>query len=414
MNLFVGLDVSSESLDACFMGDSLDEIYLQGKFSNDTKGASEIKQKILSLNSEHDFKKIVVGMEATSIYSFHPALFFQNDPELSALDIKTNVENPRTIKKYADSYDIDKTDTNDAFVIADFFRIGRGGHSVIREEEFMALQQLTRARYQMVLQLVQTKQHFLQTMCYKVNTLSKELNTTSTSIFSATIIDLMTEELSLDDIAQMPLEEFAELLQKKGRGRFKDPEKLAKVIKKAIRDSYRLGAKMTESIDTILGIQAREIRALKKSIKEFDKAIEDLVQTIPEYQCLTSIPGVGKVYAAGMLAEIGQIERFKDQANLAKYAGLTWSKNQSRNYNSENTPLNRSGNRYLRYYLVEAANSVIRHVPEYKAFYNKKAEEVPRNKHKRAVTLTARKLTRLVYTLLSEHQLYMPREGDRG
>jgi len=80
------------------------------------------------------------------------------------------------------------------------------------------------------------------------------------------------------------------------------------------------------------------------------------VQTIPEYQCLTSIPGVGKVYAAGMLAEIGQIERFKDQANLAKYAGLTWSKNQSGNYNSENTPLNRSGNRYLRYYLVEAAN----------------------------------------------------------
>lgn len=321
------------------MGDSLDEIYLQGKFSTDTKSASEIKQKILSLNSEHDFKKIVSGMEATSIYSFHPALFFQNDPELLALDIKTNVENPRTIKKYANSYDIDKTDTNDAFVIADFFRIGLGGHSVIREEEFMVLQQLTRAHYQIVLQLVQTKQHFLQTMCYKANTLSKELNATSASVFSATSIDLMTEELSLDDT-----------LQRKGRGRFKDPEKLAKVIKKTIRDSYRLGAKMTESIDTILGIQAREIRALKRSIKEFDKVIENLVQTIPEYQYLTSIPGIGKVYTAGMLAEIGQIERFKDQANLAKYARLTWSKNQSRNYKSENTPLNHTGNRYLRYY----------------------------------------------------------------
>ena len=45
-----------------------------------------------------------------------------------------------------------------------------------------------------------------------------------------------------------------------------------------------------------------------------------------EYKCLESIPGVGPVYAGGILAEIGQIDRFADQANLAKYAGLTWKK----------------------------------------------------------------------------------------
>ena len=43
---------------------------------------------------------------------------------------------------------------------------------------------------------------------------------------------------------------------------------------------------------------------------------------MPEYQCLTSIPGVGLVYAAGIIAEVGQIERFENQAKLAKYAGL--------------------------------------------------------------------------------------------
>ncbi|GBG07691.1 putative IS110 family transposase, partial [Paenibacillus agaridevorans] len=66
---------------------------------------------------------------------------------------------------------------------------------------------------------------------------------------------------------------------------------------------------------------------------------EDLVQTVPEYQCLTSIPGVGPVYAAGLLAEIGQIERFPDQTSLAKYAGLTWPKHQSGRHEAENTPL---------------------------------------------------------------------------
>lgn len=417
MKLNVGLDVSSEKLDACFLGDNPQDIYLEASFTNDTVGASQIKQKVLSLNAEYNFEQIVIGMEATSIYSFHPALFFENDEELSDLKVQTYVENPRRIKAYANSYDIDKTDKNDAFLVADYFRIGRGTKNIIREEKYLALQRLTRARYQMVEQMAKTKQHFLQNLGYKVNTLTRELaNGTSTNVFSATVIDLMTEDLSLDEIAQMPLEEFSELIQQKGRGRFKDPEKLAKVIKKAIRSSYRLGKVMTESIDTILGIQAREIRSLKKSIKEFDKAIEDLVQTMPEYKCLESIPGVGPVYAGGILAEIGQIDRFTDQANLAKYAGLTWTKHDSGKRQSENTPLRRTGNHFLRYYLVEAANSVIRHVPEYRAFYQKKADEVPRNKHKRAVTMTARKFTRLVYILLSEHQLYVPKEanGDKN
>ena len=82
--------------------------------------------------------------------------------------------------------------------------------------------------------------------------------------------------------------------------------------------------------------------------------------------------GIGKVYAAGLLAEIGQIQRFEDQTKLAKYAGLSWKIKQSGNYQSENTPLTKQGNRYLRYYLVEAANSVRRYLPEYQAFYQKK------------------------------------------
>ena len=76
--------------------------------------------------------------------------------------------------------------------------------------------------------------------------------------------------------------------------------------------SYRLGRLAQESSNVVLSVLVREIRALEKSIKDLDKAIEQLVVVIPEYQCLTSVPGIGKVYAAGLIAEIGQIERFKD------------------------------------------------------------------------------------------------------
>ena len=218
----------------------------------------------------------------------------------------------------------------------------------------------------------------------------------------------MTEDYSLDELAEMPLEDFATLLQEKGKGRFKNPENLAKAIKRAISNSYRLGDIAQESIDVVLSVLAREIRALEASIKDLDKAIEQLVVVLPEYQCLTSIPGVGKVYAAGMIAEIGQIERFEDQTKLAKYAGLSWKVKQSGNYQSEYTPLTKQGNRYFRYYLVEAANSVRRHLPEFQEFYLKKYKETPKHQHKRALVLTARKFTRLVDTLLRNHQLYTP------
>ena len=180
------------------------------------------------------------------------------------------------------------------------------------------------------------------------------------------------------------------------------------LISKAVRTSYRLGKTQQGSIDKILGVLARNIRGVEKSIKDLDQAIIDIVQAMPEYTCLSSVPGIGPVYAAGIIAEIGQIERFEDQTKIAKYAGLYWKQNQSGNQHSENTPLAKRGNRYLRYYLVEAANSVRNREPEYQAFYKKKYQETPKHKHKRALVLTARKLVRLVDVLLRNHQLYMP------
>ena len=81
-------------------------------------------------------------------------------------------------------------------------------------------------------------------------------------------------------------------------------------------------------------------------------------------------------------------------------------KNESGNNKSENTPLTKRGNRYLRYYLIEAANSGRRQLPEYNEFYRKKYQETPKHQHKRAIVLNARKFVRLVDTLLRNHQLY--------
>lgn len=57
-----------------------------------------------------------------------------------------------------------------------------------------------------------------------------------------------------------------------------------------------------------------------------------------EYQDLSSVAGIRKVYVAGL---IGQIERFEDQTKLAKCASLCWKVKQSGNYQSQSTPLRR-------------------------------------------------------------------------
>lgn len=120
------------------------------------------------------------------------------------------------------------------------------------------------------------------------------------------------------------------------------------------------------------------IKAYEVKIKAIDTAIEKTIKgfNTTEYQSLLSIPGVGRVYASDILAEIGTISTFTSQDALAKYAGLVWTQNQSGNYKADDTQMSKVGNKYLRYYLIDVANSVKNHIPEYKAFYHKKYDEV--------------------------------------
>lgn len=65
--------------------------------------------------------------------------------------------------------------------------------------------------------LVHTKQPFIGNIYYKCNTLSLELKNhqLNTNIWSATIIALMVENYTLDELASLPLEKIVKLYKKK-------------------------------------------------------------------------------------------------------------------------------------------------------------------------------------------------------
>jgi transposase len=115
----------------------------------------------------------------------------------------------------------------------------------------------------------------------------------------------------------------------------------------------------------------QHIAFLERQEKRLNPAIAERMQAIPH--TLDTIPGFGPVFSAGIMSEIASVDRFDyNQAKVAKFAGLKWRKHQSADFQAEETRLTRTGNRYLHYYLCEAANTVRMRAPECAAYYDRK------------------------------------------
>ena len=412
--LFVGIDVSSKTNVLCaldFQGNKL----LNQKVLNNRPGAIAILDSILGCLSSNDLKYVVIAMESTSFYSTHVANFLSSSEGLLPFKPLVYCLNPKTVANYRKSFvDMDKTDPLDAYVIADFARCGRITSSPWRGAQFLALQRLTRHRLHLVECITREKAYMVSNIYLKFSELAvlDKGDKPFSNTYGATSAAVLTDFLSLDDITYAPIENLVAFVREKGKNRFSDPHETARILQKAARDSYRLDKVLYEPLNVAIASSFNVIKATQDEVKAIDKAIEKNIRGLntTEYQSLASIPGIGPVLASGILAEIGTITSFRSNDALAKYAGLTWRVNQSGNYSSDDTKMTKTGNRYLRYYLIEAANSVKKHVPEYKEYYYKKYGEVTTHQHKRALALTARKLVRLIFGLLTKNQIY---SGDK-
>lgn len=407
-SLLVGIDVSLN-------GNKVRVLHPDGtsllKFSvpNNNPGATTLSQRVAGVMEKNSFDSLVIGLESTSVYGDPLVYFLKQDALVSRFNTKIHVLNPTQVNKFKMFYpDLPKTDDIDAWVIAEHLRFGRINKEVYMDDKIKALQKLTRARFHTAQNLAREKNWFLNNLFLKFSSLAQEK--IFSNRFGATSSSIIEEFFSVDEIAYMPVEELAEFINKKGKGRFANPDEIAAAVQKAARSSYRLPKTVTDSVNQVLAVSLVAMKAYKEQLKTFDVAIEQQFKLIPN--TLTSVKGIGPVYAAGMVAEIGDVYRFKDHAALAKFAGIAWTKYQSGNFTAANTHLIKFGNRYLRYYIMEATNKVRMHDHELKRFYDLKYSQTPKTPHKRALALTARKFVRLVYALLRSNRLYIPPRGE--
>ena len=405
--LFVGIDVGSRGNTAYLMRPD-GEKHSNFTVQNTQGGAKILIDKIVSALTTMGLEQVVIGMEATGIYGDSLVYALRENGALGRFQRKIHVLNPKQVSKFKESYtDLPKTDDVDAFVIADKLRFGRITKEVYMDDyRYKALQTLTRARFYAVQDLTREKQRFANYLFLKCSGLAQDKDIANSS---ATTIALMERFETVDELAYADLDELTAFVSKSGHGRFVDPQSTAKAVQSAARSSYRLPKTVNDSVNQAMAVCIATMRALEKQIKVLDKQIEQIFAVIPN--TLTSVPGIGKVYSAGIIAEIGDVNRFQSQASVAKYAGLVWKQHESGEFTAQNTRLIKSGNRFLRYYLLEAANSVRRCDSEFKRYYNLKYKEVNKFQHKRALALTARKLVRLVFRLLKDERNYIPPEG---
>lgn len=410
--LFVGIDISSRSNVVALLDFESQKPLRTFSVANNQPGAMELAQQLLDfLGSRPDLEKLVVALESTSFYGVHIANFLSSHEMLASFHIAVYCLNPKTVANYKKSFiDLGKNDFVDAFVLADFARVGRITNKPWRGSQFLALQRLTRHRLHLARSLTREKAYMLSNIFLKFSEFSllDGEQQPFSNRFGRTAASVLTDFLSTEEIVDMPLDALIRHICEKGCNRFQDPEATASLLQKAARDSYRLDNCLYEPLTISIASSFNLISTYTAEIKVVNKAIEKTLKGLDPtaYQCLLSIPGIGPVMAGGILSEIGWIDAFKSQESLAKYAGLVWRENQSGNYRADDTPMSKAGNAYLRYYLLEATSHVKNHCQEFAAFYQKKYAEVKTHQHKRALALTARKFIRLIFGLLAKHQLY--------
>lgn len=161
-----------------------------------------------------------------------------------------------------------------------------------------------------------------------------------------------------------------------------------------INDSWVLN-----SIQTTLALLDRQIKETKQAMQYLVNATPDLKQ---QQDLLISIPGIGRLTAHRLIAEIGDISRFEDASQLAAYAGLNPKGFRSGSSVHRKTRISKEGRSFLRYLLYMPAlvamkyNSIVRSTCERLSQHLKHPMEL--------VVAAMKKLLHLVFGVL-KHQL---------
>lgn len=157
-----------------------------------------------------------------------------------------------------------------------------------------------------------------------------------------------------------------------------------------------------------------DILAAMAMIDELDREIHAIERELRRLgadhryvRLLETVPGIAWVLGYTIAAEIGDIERFPSPAKLAGYTGLCPRVRQSGNMDRRG-PLAKTGPKYLRWALLEAATNAVKH-PAYRDRYQHTKQRLGRQRGAKVAQIDiARRLTEAIWHMLTRNQPFAP------
>lgn len=151
-------------------------------------------------------------------------------------------------------------------------------------------------------------------------------------------------------------------------------------------------------------VEKTHIDALSASIERLEKEAMRAAEGMTCYAQVKTISGIGKVLGTTIVMEIGDIGRFKHAENFASYCRAVPSE-KSTNGKKKGENNRKSGNRYLAWAFVEAANLCRQHDEDARRWFDRKATKTSNIIATKAL---ACKLAKATWYILKEGSSYNP------
>ena len=387
----VGIDIGKNHHEASIVSPEGKQIGRSLRFATTHKGADSLMRFI--------FKNIgnspcVFGMEATGHY-WYPIYSF-----LKAKGYTICVINPIQSDSLRKMYIRQtKNDSIDSFLIAEVIRFGQFGTTSMADENILAMRQLCRYRDSVISSRTEIKLRIGTIM----EQIFPEYEKQFSSLWMSTSMGILEKYLTPENIENAPIDELFEIIKDKSHNRLTKAKAIS--IKEAAADTF--GIKIAQDAFSF------QLKQLIDRMNFLDKQIEALDCQILEYyekfDCyLHTIPGIGMIAAAAILAEIGDINRFKSSSALVAFAGIDPTVRQSGEFSSTHNHMSKRGSPYLRHAIFLAATTCSFHNSPLNAYYKKKREQGKH--HLTATGAVARKLTTVIYAVLRDGKPYEPKK----
>ena len=387
----VGIDIGKNHHEASIVSPEGKQIGRSLRFATTHKGADSLMSFI--------FKNIgnspcVFGMEATGHY-WYPIYSF-----LKAKGYTICVINPIQSDSLRKMYIRQtKNDSIDSFLIAEVIRFGQFRTTSMADENILAMRQLCRYRDSVISSRTEIKLRIGTIM----EQIFPEYEKQFSSLWVSTSMGILEKYLTPENIENAPIDELFEIIKDKSHNRLTRAKAIS--IKEAAADTF--GIKIAQDAFSF------QLKQLIDRMNFLDKQIEaldiEIMKYYEQFDCyLHTIPGIGIIGAATILAEIGDISRFKNSSALVAFAGIDPTVRQSGEFNSTHNHMSKRGSPYLRHAIFLAATTCSFHNSPLNAYYKKKRDQGKH--HLTATRAVARKLTTVIYAVLRDSKPYEPKK----